>query len=351
MTTINELDIKKKELEKLIENEYYRMEVFSKRSKKKFVELYENYDFSGLIDFEISDVGFYFGDIFTSFDSKNYDLCDRLYKYSNYVNNIDAVDLSESKLTEMVELLIEVYNENFFKKFTPLTTNMGISELLKVIETISLKYKELSENDNTYHSLAKAICALYIYLDFSLNDSEDKELALLRKLHQAHIKTQSECYDNISAYKNEIYKIDDEIENIYFKEEELERTTSINNSITFENNLETITELNQTNEKEEKTSIKDYLTFTSGILYYIVSLFVSILPFVMIGANFFVNLLLIGINMFFPLSSIIFWIWGLICAINGVQDVWAIIYYILFVIIWIPFYISIIIDTIKSFKK
>lgn len=102
----------------------------------------------------------------------------------------------------------------------------------------------------------------------------------------------------------------------------------------------------------EVSSIKEKLTNTLGglgiVLFYVLNLIIYILPFVMIGGNFFVTLLLIAINMFVPFASAIFWIWGLICAIKGVQDIWAIIYYIAFVVIWIPFYIS---TLLKLFSK
>lgn len=97
--------------------------------------------------------------------------------------------------------------------------------------------------------------------------------------------------------------------------------------------------------------LKDSLFSALGtlgiVLYYIAQLIVAILPFVMIGANFFVTLILVIINSVVPFASIIFWIWGLVCAIQGAQDFWAILYYIVFVVVWIPFYIS----TILSFFK
>jgi hypothetical protein len=99
------------------------------------------------------------------------------------------------------------------------------------------------------------------------------------------------------------------------------------------------------------SSIKEKLSNTfetlGGIMFVVVRLIVSVLPFVMIGGNFLLTLLLISINTFVPFASAVFWIWGLICAITGVQDVWAIIYYMVFVVVWIPFYIS----TIKRLSK
>ena len=80
------------------------------------------------------------------------------------------------------------------------------------------------------------------------------------------------------------------------------------------------------------------------IIWYLLSWFIYVIPFVMIGASFWLNLLFFLIMEFFPPSSIVFWIWGLVCAIKGEQDVWAIIYYVLFVIMFIPFFVRIVLD-------
>lgn len=100
--------------------------------------------------------------------------------------------------------------------------------------------------------------------------------------------------------------------------------------------------------KEPKITFKEKLSNALGafgtVLYFLIRLIISILPFVMIGGNFFLTLLLISINTFVPFASAVFWIWGLVCAIKGVQDIWAIIYYIAFVLIWIPFFISTIVS-------
>ena len=96
--------------------------------------------------------------------------------------------------------------------------------------------------------------------------------------------------------------------------------------------------------EEPKLTFKEKASNSLGafgsILFFIIRIIVAILPFVMIGGNFFLTLLLISINTFVPFTSVVFWIWGLVCAIKGVQDIWAIIFYISFVLIWIPFFIS-----------
>lgn len=85
-----------------------------------------------------------------------------------------------------------------------------------------------------------------------------------------------------------------------------------------------------------------------GILFYLVSFAIYILPLVMIGASFWWDLLFFAILYFVPVSSIVFWIWGLVCAITGPQDAWAIIYYVLFVVLWVPFFFSTIAELFSS---
>ena len=91
-----------------------------------------------------------------------------------------------------------------------------------------------------------------------------------------------------------------------------------------------------------KEKLLDALGALGGILYFVISAFVYVLPIAMIGKPFFLNLIFFGVMQFFPPASIIFWVWGLICAIGGPQDFFAIIYYILFVVMFLPFFLNII---------
>ena len=85
-------------------------------------------------------------------------------------------------------------------------------------------------------------------------------------------------------------------------------------------------------------------------LWYLVSLLVAVIPLVMIDAPFLLNLLLLAIALFIPATSGIFWIWGLICAICGPQDTIAIIYYVLFAIMFLPFFISTVLNLFRKRK-
>lgn len=89
-----------------------------------------------------------------------------------------------------------------------------------------------------------------------------------------------------------------------------------------------------------KNKLSDSLGAFGIILYYLVSVIVYILPFIMIGGGFWFSFILITINSLVPFATIVFWIWGLIAAIKGPQDIWAIAYYVAFAVIWLPFYIS-----------
>lgn len=76
------------------------------------------------------------------------------------------------------------------------------------------------------------------------------------------------------------------------------------------------------------------------ILWYLLSILIAVIPIVMIGKSFLVNLLLFSIIQFIPATSGLFWIWGLVCAIRGPQDIIAIIYYVLFVVMFLPYFVS-----------
>lgn len=99
-----------------------------------------------------------------------------------------------------------------------------------------------------------------------------------------------------------------------------------------------------------KEKLSNALGVFGIIIWYGISLVTYILPFVMIGASFWKNLLFFGIVNLYPPSSVFFWIWGLVCAIKGPQDTWAIIYYVLFVILFLPFFVSIVSELFQRKK-
>ena len=99
-----------------------------------------------------------------------------------------------------------------------------------------------------------------------------------------------------------------------------------------------------------KEKLSSALGAFGEILYFILRIFISVLPLVMIDGGWFLRLVIFTIMYFLPVSGIIFWVWGLICAIGGVQDWLAIIYYICFVILFLPFFISSIVSLISSLK-
>ena len=82
---------------------------------------------------------------------------------------------------------------------------------------------------------------------------------------------------------------------------------------------------------KEHLTLKEKLTGALGtfgfVLFLLIQLVVSVLPLVMIPVKGFLLLFLIAFVMYvFPITDVIFWVWGLVCAIGGVQDWLAILY-------------------------
>lgn len=97
-----------------------------------------------------------------------------------------------------------------------------------------------------------------------------------------------------------------------------------------------------------KEKLSSALGLVGIILYYIISLLIAFFPIFIISKSFWISFIFFWIIQIFPLSSVFFWIWGLVITLNGPQDIIATIYYVLFAIMFIPFFISIICDLLKS---
>lgn len=95
-----------------------------------------------------------------------------------------------------------------------------------------------------------------------------------------------------------------------------------------------------------KIAEKLHFVLNSGGLafHYIIRLFISILPLIMIGADFGLTFLFCLIMNIIPLASPVFWIWGLVRAVTGTQDWMTIVYYICFGIIFLPFMIDLLLQ-------
>ena len=96
-----------------------------------------------------------------------------------------------------------------------------------------------------------------------------------------------------------------------------------------------------------KEKLTNLLGGVGGMLYFIVSFLLPLFPIVMIKISFdlpiWTNFIMIAMLFLFPtFSSICFWIIGFIGVILGPQDAIAIIFYVLFVINFIPPIITII---------
>lgn len=93
-----------------------------------------------------------------------------------------------------------------------------------------------------------------------------------------------------------------------------------------------------------KEKLMNALGATGTILYYLASMLVAFFPIFIISKSFWISLLFFWIIQIFPISSVVFWIWGLIITLKGPQDMIAIFYYVLFVIMFLPFFIGAVFD-------
>lgn len=97
-----------------------------------------------------------------------------------------------------------------------------------------------------------------------------------------------------------------------------------------------------------KEKLISSLGVVGGIIYYTILIFIATLPIALINVPFWLSTIFIIIMFFFPASSAVFWIWGLISAICGPQDWLAIVYYIMFAVMFLPFFANLFIGIIGS---
>lgn len=85
-----------------------------------------------------------------------------------------------------------------------------------------------------------------------------------------------------------------------------------------------------------KDKIVDKLGVFGYILFYMISVAVYVIPFMFIDCHYLLKGFFIMIQTVVPFADLVFWIWGLVCAIQGVQDVFAIVYYVIFAAYVLP---------------
>lgn len=98
-----------------------------------------------------------------------------------------------------------------------------------------------------------------------------------------------------------------------------------------------------------KEKLLDALGTFGAILWYVFELFLFVLPLVMIHQGLLLRAIFFFCMVFIPGAPTVFWIWGLVCAIGGPQDVFAIIYYVATAIIFLPYLVSFVCDAITFF--
>ena len=86
------------------------------------------------------------------------------------------------------------------------------------------------------------------------------------------------------------------------------------------------------------------------ILYWIIRVIIAIIPVFILDLPFWADSLIFLAIEVFPPISIVVWIWSFIVALQTPIDIFVIIYFISFVIVFVPFMIGVITDLISWIK-
>ena len=99
--------------------------------------------------------------------------------------------------------------------------------------------------------------------------------------------------------------------------------------------------------------LKDLLLSLGGIgvvLFYLAMSMIAVLPIFYIDVPLLLSFLFIIIAYALPFANAVFWIWGLVEVMCNFSGFWAILYYVLFSILWIPSFISDILSFLSSLR-
>lgn len=335
----------------LIESAYSEINQIYHDLNAKFEQLYLNYNRDD--SYEIATVDFWFGEIACNYRGKNYELSDMLFELNNELRGIEAFDLNESQVIEIYNMLTLLCKEVYGGEFESVeNADLSINEILDKFKILTDQVVKICKNNQymVHKVLGISIEKLYVLIDFALYEDSYYDMEAkhndLRNLREEFLSVQSTLYDSIAIYQEKIDLIDEQLEEIE-KVQTIEKLEEAKQNLIKQQELQE--SIIQTQESTKRGSIKEKLVDSLGgigvILYLLIRVIIYVLPFVMIDGGFFLTFLLIIVNSLVPFATIVFWIWGLVCAIKGVQDVWAIVYYMAFVVIWLPFFIS----TIVSF--
>lgn len=202
---------KKEQLNGKIQTEYQRMDVAYQDLKKALEEFYKGYQCFD--HFDITEVGFWLGDIACYYDGKNYDLSNAFFRMNNQLENVEAVDVSNEQLVGIYNIFTILINDMYFCE-EPILMQSDFARPILLDKFKILSDKLISclkqDPDASVEKLCIAVEKLYTLLDFSLNGTPEHQY--LRQLKAKYLDDQTTGYDNIERYRNEIEEIDRRLE-------------------------------------------------------------------------------------------------------------------------------------------
>ena len=123
----------------------------------------------------------------------------------------------------------------------------------------------------------------------------------------------------------------------------ISKLAKLSNEILTHTMLCAILDLSHSFQEDVMRKLKDLLLNLGGagiVLFYIVLSVIVVLPIFYIDVPLLLAFVFIVLAYMLPFSNAVFWIWGLVEVICNYSGFWAILYYVLFAILWIPSLIS-----------
>ena len=199
---------KKQQLESEIAAAYKEMDSVYLKLKQQFEQHYLYFKTMGFFDYDIVSIDFYLGEVALAYDGSNYSLSNRLFEFNNKISNIEAFDLTPSQLLDTFNILTVLYKDiSGCESDSIIRDGCTIND---IIDGIKILTEDFSKRVEASEDLKKAIQKLYVLLDYTLYDNEDKRY--IRELRSQFINLEIAAYDKISRCESLIDKVEAEIE-------------------------------------------------------------------------------------------------------------------------------------------
>ena len=290
---------------------------------RHILDLYPGYSSGDLFFWDLTTIDYYLGAVACEYETPNYDLSNRIFALNERLEDVEAFDLTIDDLKDIYNILNEVYCDITSQKLNSVDPYNSFNDIVAMLCDLVNSLIDVT----TQEEFARSLKRLFALIDFFLYD-DDQHTAAVN--HLGHHKWEVSEYSRFTrACDEKIIEIKDKI-----KAQKVESPP-----------IHHVQPIETTHRPHKKLGImvrlKDFLSNTLGIagfiLYFVFSMFICVMPVLMFDlpwwAYTLICLLIIYVLVNIPGFTELSWIIGLVGAIKGKQDIFAIIYYIVCAII------------------